>query len=179
MPVVHHSLPAVEILLSSSSLMSFWFWFWVLKLMLTKTWQLSVERAVFVMDFTAFVLSLAFLSPYRATSADRTPTAAGRWAHILAHSAECQFNHWGWTHYPERSGVPNDIWDLDRNPRCQCTDLQAVAPGPWHRVWDSGVAHQTRRRWDWAAGTTTHHQDQMCWWVLLWTNKQTNKTVVI
>lgn len=173
---MHHSLPSAEILLSSSSLMSVWFCFRVLKSLLTKNWPLSVERALFLMGLPAFVLSLAFgflCLPYRATSTDSTPAAAGRWAHILAHSAECQLNHWGRTHYPERSGVPNDVWDLDRNTCCQCTNLQALALGPRHRIWDSGPSHQTRRRWDWTARTTTHHQDQMCRWVPLWKNEQT------
>lgn len=60
MPVVHHLLPSAEILLSFFSLMSVWFCFRVLKSLLTKTWQLCVERAFFLMWFPAFVLSLFF-----------------------------------------------------------------------------------------------------------------------
>lgn len=174
MPVVHHLLPSAEILLSFSSLMSVWFCFRVLKSLLTKTWQLCVERAFFLMCFPAFITDLFsfFCLPYRAPSADSTPAAAGCWAHVLAHSAECQLHHWGRTHYPERSGVPDDLWDLDRNPCRQRTDIQALALGPRHRIWDSGPAHQTGRRWDWPARATAHHQDQMCWWVLLWKNEQ-------
>lgn len=108
-----------------------------------------------------------FFLPYRTSSANSTPTVAGRWANIFANSAQCKFNYWWWTHYSERSGVPNDIWDLDWNPCCQCPNLQTLALGSRHWVWDSGLAHQTRWRWNRTARTTTHHQNQVCRWVLL------------
>lgn len=82
MPGMLRSIPSTEIDLSSSSLMSLWFCFWVLNSLPSKTWQLSVEGALFfLMDFfPAFVSSLFFfLSPLQSRLGPLHPRSCWAW----------------------------------------------------------------------------------------------------
>ena len=67
-----------------------------------------------------------------------------------------------WLTCPSVGGVPHDVGHLDGNPRGQLSQLQAVAPGPRHRVRDQSAAHQTRRGGHGHARTPTHHPHQVC-----------------
>lgn len=70
----------------------------------------------------------------RAPETHRSTSAAGRRADIPANPAKRQLHIRGRPHHPEGGGVQDDIWKLDRDPRRQLAQLQAVAPGSRHRV---------------------------------------------
>lgn len=60
--------------------------------------------------------------------------------------------------------IPDDVRELDRDSRCEFSQLQVVAPGSWHGVRDQSLTDKTGRGWDGQSRTTAHHSDQMCRW---------------
>lgn len=91
--------------------------------------------------------------------------------HLPLDQTQRQQHHRRRTDHPEGGGVPHHYRKLGRDPRGWCPHLQALASGPGRGVRDQGPAVQTWRRGNGTAGTTAHHQDQMCRWVtfvVLW-----------